>query len=154
MVVTIYALFKLSSVCFDAGDFPSIRWKQTAEYGYVPNAKQPDVFMAIAMDLPDQNSPYECIHPRDKTDVAERLFLGARAVAYGEDVYWTGPIVESARKQYSKIYITFKSGSWIEVRNFEGFEVNIRIKHNIGTTDKAHKKRVLIHIKNPLKYLK
>ena len=124
----IYALFKLAPVCFDAGDFPSIRWKQTAEFGYVPNFKQPDVFMAIAMDLPDENSPYQCVHPRHKRDIADRLVLGARAVAYGEDIYWTGPIVDVARKQYSKIYITFKPGSWIEVRNLEGFEVSIRVK--------------------------
>ena len=80
--------------------------------------------MAIAMDLPDQNSPYECIHPRDKTDVADRLFLGARAIAYSENIKWTGPIMESASVQNSKITITVKPGQQIEVRSFEGFEVS------------------------------
>ena len=105
-------------------DFPSIRWKQTAEYGYVPNLKQPDVFMAVAMDLPDPNSPYQCIHPRDKTDVAERLALGARAIAYGEKLDWTGPIMDSTSIQDSKITITVKSGQQIEVRSLERFEVS------------------------------
>jgi len=55
-------------------------------YGYTPNKKQPHTFMAVAMDLLDSESPYRSIHPREKTTVAERLLLGARAIAYNEDV--------------------------------------------------------------------
>lgn len=48
--------------------------------------------MAVALDLPDETSPYGTIHPRDKQDVAYRLTLGARAVAYNEkDVPFLGP---------------------------------------------------------------
>ena len=83
--------------------------------------------MAIGMDLPDQNSPYGCIHPRDKTDVADRLFLAARAIAYDENVNWTGPIMDSASVQSSKITITVRPGQQIEVRSFEGFEVSDRV---------------------------
>lgn len=38
--------------------FPDIRWHQTANYGYVPNPRMPQVFMAAAMDLADFTSPY------------------------------------------------------------------------------------------------
>jgi len=38
--------------------FPDIRWAQTSNYGYVPNPSLPNVFMAVAMDLPDYTSPY------------------------------------------------------------------------------------------------
>ena len=38
--------------------FPDIRWHQTADYGYVPNHRLRNVFMAVAMDLPDFTSPY------------------------------------------------------------------------------------------------
>jgi sialate O-acetylesterase len=38
--------------------FPDIRWHQTADYGYVPNNRMTNVFMAVAMDLPDFTSPY------------------------------------------------------------------------------------------------
>ena len=94
--------------------------------------------MAIKIDLPDQNSPYQCVHSRNKRDIADRLVLGARTVAYGEDVYWTGPIMNAAHKRYSKIYITFKPGSRIEVRNLEGFEVSNRAKlHQINTTKRG-----------------
>ncbi|KAI9537208.1 hypothetical protein NQZ68_027242 [Dissostichus eleginoides] len=72
--------------------FPNIRWHQTADTGFVPNPRMQNTFMAVAMDLPDERSPYNPIHPRDKQDVAFRLSLGARAVAYGEqDVAFSGP---------------------------------------------------------------
>lgn len=38
--------------------FPNIRWHQTADYGYVPNARMPKTFMAVTLDLPDKTSPY------------------------------------------------------------------------------------------------
>ncbi|KAM3875320.1 sialate O-acetylesterase [Diretmus argenteus] len=72
--------------------FPNIRWHQTADTGFAPNLRMKRTFMAVAMDLPDETSPYDPIHPRDKQDVAYRLTLGARAVAYGEkDVPFRGP---------------------------------------------------------------
>ena len=40
------------------GGFPDLRWAQTAKYGYVPNQRLRNVFMAVAMDLPDFNSPF------------------------------------------------------------------------------------------------
>ena len=40
------------------GGFPGERWAQTANYGYSPNPALPNTFMAVAMDLPDFNSPY------------------------------------------------------------------------------------------------
>ncbi|KAM9217029.1 sialate O-acetylesterase [Leptosomus discolor] len=72
--------------------FARLRWHQTADLGVVPNAKLPAAFMAVAMDLGDEGSPYGSIHPRDKQTVAHRLHLGARAVAYGEEaVVFQGP---------------------------------------------------------------
>uniref|UniRef100_A0A2C9LRX1 Sialate O-acetylesterase domain-containing protein n=1 Tax=Biomphalaria glabrata TaxID=6526 RepID=A0A2C9LRX1_BIOGL len=38
--------------------FADIRWHQTVDRGDVPNPDMPNVFMAVAMDLPDFNSPY------------------------------------------------------------------------------------------------
>jgi sialate O-acetylesterase len=35
------------------GGFPWIRWHQTFDVGYVPNDKVPNVFMAVALDLRD-----------------------------------------------------------------------------------------------------
>ncbi|XP_047608123.1 sialate O-acetylesterase isoform X3 [Phacochoerus africanus] len=71
---------------------PHIRWHQTADFGYVPNLRMPNTFMAVAMDLCDRNSPFGSAHPRDKQTVAYRLHLGARAVAYGEKLTFQGPL--------------------------------------------------------------
>ncbi|XP_052239508.1 sialate O-acetylesterase-like isoform X3 [Dreissena polymorpha] len=64
--------------------WPDLRWWQTGGYGYVPNPSLPDVFMSVAMDLPDLLSHYGSNHPRYMYDIAERLALAGRAVAYGE----------------------------------------------------------------------
>ncbi|XP_005069293.1 sialate O-acetylesterase isoform X1 [Mesocricetus auratus] len=73
--------------------FPEIRWHQTADFGFVPNLKMPNTFMAVAMDLCDRDSPFGSIHPRDKQTVAYRLHLGARALAYGEtNLTFQGPL--------------------------------------------------------------
>ena len=81
------------------GGFPVIRWAQTANYGYVPNDRLKNVFMAVATDLGDPTSPYGSIHPRDKQDVGARLAMSARAVVYNDDLVindFQGPIAQSA----------------------------------------------------------
>uniref|UniRef100_A0A8C5EK07 Sialate O-acetylesterase-like n=1 Tax=Gouania willdenowi TaxID=441366 RepID=A0A8C5EK07_GOUWI len=88
--------------------FPELRWHQTADFGFVPNARMKKTFMAVAFDLPDEKSPYGTIHPRDKQDVALRLLLGARAVAYNQkDVLFQGPFplqIESSQMQINVTY--------------------------------------------------
>ncbi|KAM9359707.1 sialate O-acetylesterase [Symphorus nematophorus] len=84
--------------------FSNIRWHQTADIGFVPNLRMDKTFMAVALDLPDESSPYGTIHPRDKQDVAYRLTLGARAVAYNEkDVPFSGPF--PTQIQYNQMYV-------------------------------------------------
>ena len=73
--------------------FAWLRWKQTAGYGYAPNDRQKNVFMAVAMDLGNPQSPYASAHPTDKKDVGERLATASLAVAYGKHVYYSSPLV-------------------------------------------------------------
>ncbi|XP_047450802.1 sialate O-acetylesterase isoform X2 [Mugil cephalus] len=88
--------------------FPNIRWHQTADTGFVPNPRLKKTFMAVALDLPDQTSPYGSIHPRDKQDVAYRLTLGARAVAYEEEkVTFLGPFPKHILSAQTYINITY-----------------------------------------------
>jgi hypothetical protein len=66
-------------------------------YATLQNLKMPKTFMAVGVDLADPTGPWGDIHPRWKKAQAQRLALGAHAVAYGESgVYWTGPIAVSA----------------------------------------------------------
>ena len=91
-------------------DFADLRWKQTAKYGYVPNPRQPSVFMAAAHDLGDPDSPYGAVHPRYKQDVGGRLTLSALTVAYEmSSVYSSGPIASKATLAAGGIRVIFQS---------------------------------------------
>ncbi|PVD28179.1 hypothetical protein C0Q70_10765 [Pomacea canaliculata] len=71
--------------------FPSCAGDKPGDTVTPPTPTSP-CFMAVAMDLPDFNSPYHPIHGRYKQDVAQRLVLGALNVAYGHsDVTFQGP---------------------------------------------------------------
>ncbi|XP_053222457.1 sialate O-acetylesterase isoform X1 [Podarcis raffonei] len=91
-------------------NFARIRWHQTADYGFVPNKKMLNTFMAVTIDLGDESSPYGSIHPRDKQTVASRLLRGALALAYGDkSIAFQGPYperveVDVARKSINVSY--------------------------------------------------
>ncbi|NXX99306.1 SIAE acetylesterase, partial [Centropus bengalensis] len=119
--------------------FARLRWHQTADVGVVPNARMPGTFMAVAMDLGDERSPYgrrripnpllplpRSIHPRDKQNVARRLLLGARAVAYGEkEVVFQGPFPTRAVLEVSRglLNVTYSQELLCRHRDTRAFEV-------------------------------
>ncbi|XP_025099666.1 sialate O-acetylesterase-like [Pomacea canaliculata] len=104
--------------------FPDIRWHQTADYGYVPNPRMPNVFMSVAIDLPDFNSTYGSIHPRDKQDVAKRLLLSALSVAYSRGPAVTsGPLPMQVTQELDIITLDY-GGLWVlRVSSSLGFEL-------------------------------
>ncbi|XP_021365144.1 sialate O-acetylesterase-like [Mizuhopecten yessoensis] len=100
---------------FRAGEeskgFPSLRWAQTAGYGKVPNAKMPNTFMSVALDLPDFSSPFGSIHPRFKHDVASRLALSALAVAYHKSgLEYQGPYLSDYQLTGHSLNIEYDQG--------------------------------------------
>ncbi|KAI1230808.1 hypothetical protein IHE44_0008690 [Lamprotornis superbus] len=106
--------------------FARLRWHQTADLGLVPNARMPSTFMAVAMDLGDEHSPYGSIHPRDKQNVAHRLLLGARAVAYGDkDVVFQGPYPTRAILEVTRglLNVTYSQELICHQRDAQAFEV-------------------------------
>ncbi|PVD29018.1 hypothetical protein C0Q70_11615 [Pomacea canaliculata] len=109
------------------GQFPGVRWAQTAGYGYSPNPALPRTFMAVAMDLPDFHSTAGPIHPRFKQDVSQRLMLGALNVAYGHsDVVFQGPFPSKFQLNAAQHTLTIEYDSGrtpLEIRNNTGFEV-------------------------------
>merc|ERR1711899_50151 len=83
----------------DAG-FPVIRWHLTADYGYVPNDRLQNVFMASPLDTYDDKDGYPGgIHPRYKQIVGERLAIAGMDVAYGTPLIPLpyGPIPSSVK---------------------------------------------------------
>ncbi|NWU97099.1 SIAE acetylesterase, partial [Upupa epops] len=106
--------------------FARLRWHQTADLGVVPNARMPSTFMAVAMDLGDEHSPYGSIHPRDKQTVAQRLLLGARAVAYGEkNLVFQGPYPTRAVLEVTSglLNMTYDQELVWRCRDIQAFEV-------------------------------
>ncbi|XP_059172856.1 sialate O-acetylesterase-like isoform X4 [Physella acuta] len=103
--------------------FPDIRWHQTADVGYVPNQKMVNVFMAVAMDLPDFTSSYGAIHPRDKKDVGARLALSGLAVAYGQSEVFQGPFPAKAYISSVGLVVDYGSSWSLNIKNWEGFEL-------------------------------
>ncbi len=65
------------------------------------------------------------IHPRTKHDVGYRLSRAGLSVAYGQQVEFQGPIVQTV--DYSTdsqtVNITYTAVSSIELRNPNGFDV-------------------------------
>ncbi len=63
----------------------------------------PDTAMAVTIDVGDPDD----IHPRNKQAVGKRLALAARALVYGEDVVYAGPLYQSMARVGQRIRIHF-----------------------------------------------
>ena len=104
-----------------------VRHGQTANYGYVPNEKMKNTFVATAIDLGDATSPYGDIHPRYKQQIAKRLSDAALNVIYGEsERYISGPIADSAMMigDSTMININFRNVKMgLMLNRLIGFEV-------------------------------
>ncbi|NXY20842.1 SIAE acetylesterase, partial [Atrichornis clamosus] len=131
--------------------FARLRWHQTADLGVVPNARMPSTFMAVAMDLGDEHSPYGryqphlppllSIHPRDKQNVAHRLLLGARAVAYGDkDLVFQGPYPTRAILEVTRglLNVTYSQELICRRRDAQAFEVRVGKSSPEGWEGEGH----------------
>ena len=63
----------------------------------------PATGMAVTIDVGEA----EDIHPKNKKDVGERLWLQARKVAFGEDLLASGPVFKTSTKTGEEILIGF-----------------------------------------------
>ena len=85
----------------------------------------PKTGMAVAIDIGDGSD----IHPKNKQEVGYRLALAAQAIAYGQDVIYSGPVYESMTVEGEKVRLHFKYGygglvakNW-PAPNLSGFEI-------------------------------
>ena len=110
------------------GEFPFL-WVQLANF-MAPDAEPAESNWAIlresqsaALELPNTAEAViidigeaDDIHPRNKQDVGYRLSLAARRIAYGEDIVYSGPVVDKARLDGNKVELTFEhTGSGLTV---------------------------------------
>lgn len=97
-------------------------WTEVRESQLLTWQTVPHTGMAVAIDV---GEPYD-IHPPRKEPVAERLFLQARRVAYGEDLVCSGPVPAKTEVRQNEVVVTFDHvGGGLVARGGElkGFEL-------------------------------
>ncbi len=97
-------------------DWPTLREAQTRTLSVKNTA------MAVTIDLGEKDN----IHPKKKQPVGQRLSLAARAIAYGEDIPYSGPVFRSMRRNGAAIAVKFDhvyDGLEAKGSTVKGFEI-------------------------------
>ena len=97
----------------EAKDIPcESSWAELRE-AQLKTLSVPNTAMAVTIDIGEWND----IHPLNKEDVAKRLALAARELAYNdEDVVYSGPIYRSMQIEGNRIILTFTHASGLIAR--------------------------------------
>lgn len=119
---------------WDEGDFPFF-FVQIANYKANPADDWPEVRdaqrqalslvntgMAVTIDIGNPDD----IHPKNKQDVGLRLALAARAVAYGEQIEYSGPLYRQATPVNNSLQVWFDhvgKGLVAKGGDLRGFEI-------------------------------
>jgi sialate O-acetylesterase len=78
--------------------------------------------MTVTVDIGNPDN----VHPTDKVDVGRRLAMGARAITYGEDIEYSGPMFRQATPEGSELRVWFDhdaKGLMTKGDEVTGFEV-------------------------------
>lgn len=97
---------------------PEIRDAQLHVWRTVPMTA-----MAVITDYGDATN----IHPKDKKPVGDRLGLAARAIAYGENITYSGPLFDQMKVEGDKAVLSFRhlgSGLMAKDGALKGFEIS------------------------------
>jgi sialate O-acetylesterase len=87
----------------DASYLPSeSQWAELRE-AQLNSLSVPNTGMAVAIDLGEWND----IHPDNKKEVGDRLALVAEKIAYGENIVYSGPLLQSAAIEGNRITLSF-----------------------------------------------
>jgi sialate O-acetylesterase len=87
---------------FDPGGETNETWPPLRE-AQLETLQLPKVGMAVTTDIGHRTD----IHPKDKQTVGKRLALAARAVAYGEDITYSGPVYREMSVAEGKVRLAF-----------------------------------------------
>ena len=104
---------------YDDGNFPGLRWAQSAGFGFSPNRAQPNTFQAIILDTADSGGG---IHSPFKEAAGTRLARAALKQVYGMSAQQVaqGPVLGSvsarAPAQNGSVTVTLRSaGGGVEL---------------------------------------
>ncbi|AKD05388.1 sialate O-acetylesterase [Pontibacter korlensis] len=70
------------------------------------NLSVPHTAMVVAIDNADPDNPRN-IHPKNKQAIGRRLALAARAIAYGEQIAYSGPVYKQMEREADAIRLYF-----------------------------------------------
>jgi len=112
-----FLFVQISSFASDATEaWPVIREAQRRSLSATNTA------MAVTIDIGDPDN----VHPADKQSVAARLALAARALAYGENVEYSGPLFRQATPEGDAMRVWFDhtaNGLVAKGDSLQGFEI-------------------------------
>ncbi len=117
---------------------PEIREAQLLSLGKVRNAA-----MMVTTDFGDADD----IHPRKKEPVGQRLALAARALAYGENIEYSGPLYESMKVEKGRITLNFKhtgSGLVAKAGPLKGFTIAGKDKQFVPARAEIQGNRIVV----------
>lgn len=115
------------------GDFPFL-FVQLANFTSVPEEDWPTIreaqrralelrntAMAVTIDVGNPSN----VHPTDKLTVGKRLALAARAISYGEQVEYSGPMYRQVTPEGASLRVWFDHAAGLEAKGGAntGFEV-------------------------------
>jgi len=102
--------------------YAGLRWAQTAGYGYVPNPRMNNTFMATVVDTPKADGN---VHTPFKQPAGSRLARAGLRVAYGMGFDTMAPRVLNINRVQNTIVVKlfFLGTGGLEIRNKTGFEV-------------------------------
>ncbi|OPZ27634.1 MAG: Glycosyl hydrolases family 2, sugar binding domain [Lentisphaerae bacterium ADurb.BinA184] len=78
-------------------------WAELREAQAMTVSALPKVGLAVAIDIGEAND----IHPRNKQDVGLRLGLAAQALAYNQDIEYSGPVFAEMKVEAGKALLRF-----------------------------------------------
>jgi len=116
---------------WDIGDFPFLfvqvaPYKETKpeirEAQFISLKKTTNTAMVVTTDCGDAND----IHPTNKQAVGYRLALAARALAYHENIEYSGPLFQSYKVENGKVLLSFthaQNGFMIMADTLRGFTI-------------------------------
>ncbi len=86
-----------------AGNMTEQTWPELREAQLLTAENTPNVGMAVITDVGEEKD----IHPKQKEVVGQRLALAARAIAYKQDIEYSGPIYKAFKVEGDKAIVSF-----------------------------------------------
>lgn len=112
-----FLFVQLANFMTDGAEPADTPWARLRE-SQTKTLQLPNTGMAVTIDI---GNPQD-IHPRNKQDVAHRLALGARHIAYGESITHSGPMIESLTAKGNELELEFSHvGSGLQIKDSYGY---------------------------------